>query len=155
LETAVPITFPCDRCAGTLSIAKRKAYALIDCPKCGCKQVVPGESRPGRLTANGTPLPEPPLFERADFENLLGPTLKKAADPTASAPIVTVPESLRPAPAPAPAATATLPFAPAPAPRPLDLIPLRRVHLILAAVLVAVLLVLTFGVGVLVGKATS
>jgi phage FluMu protein Com len=41
----MPIRFQCDRCEGVLSIARRKAYALIDCPKCGCKQVVPAESR--------------------------------------------------------------------------------------------------------------
>jgi phage FluMu protein Com len=45
LELPVPIRFACDRCGGVLSIARRKAYALIDCPKCGCKQVVPSESR--------------------------------------------------------------------------------------------------------------
>ena len=147
----MPITFPCDRCTGTLSIATRKAYALIDCPKCGCKQVVPGESRAGRAnaTANGTPVAEPPLFERADFENLLTPAVKKTAAPPetpATAPIVTVPESLRPA---TPGATTPSPR------RSNDAVVLRRVHLILAAVLVAVLLALTFGVGVMVGKAIS
>lgn len=41
----MPILFHCDHCQGMLSIAKRKAYSIIDCPKCGCKQVVPSESK--------------------------------------------------------------------------------------------------------------
>jgi phage FluMu protein Com len=96
LELTVPIRFPCDHCGGVLSIARRKAYALVDCPKCGCKQVVPSESR--RLAAekaqiahaasdaSDTPpvavaeAPKPPadrpLFERKELEDLLTSGLK-------------------------------------------------------------------------------
>jgi phage FluMu protein Com len=97
----MPIRFDCDHCHGMLSIARRKAYTIIDCPKCGCKQVVPGESKISEETANiqnsnlksesGSTavrsLPsvkeksgsskEQPLFERNDIENLLKTPSKK------------------------------------------------------------------------------
>jgi phage FluMu protein Com len=102
LELAVPIRFACDHCGGVLSIARRKAYALVECPKCGCKQVVPSENRgepaAKEKIANGhadastavpvagaeKPAAERPLFERKDIEALLANSAKSVPAPAAA-----------------------------------------------------------------------
>lgn len=166
----MPIQFACDHCGGTLSIAKRKAYSLIDCPKCGCKQVVPAESR-GNGTAKkvavaaqssvktpdrSTAVKDLPLFERDDFENLLDPAKNRLPDSG------TKPKSVETVTA------VPVPVAPADPNRELhDLaagvelmdrdgrISLHRNHLILAAVLVLVLIGLSFTLGFIVARVVT
>lgn len=166
----MPIQFACDHCGGTLSIAKRKAYSLIDCPKCGCKQVVPAESRSNGAAKNvaaaahgsvktverSTAVKDLPLFERPDFENLLEPVKNRITEPAAQTKPV---EAVTIVPVPA---------APADPNRELrDLangvelmdrggrITLYRHHLLLAAVLVLVLIGLSFTLGFIVARVVT
>ena len=37
----MPIRFRCPTCTGLMSIARRKANAVVTCPKCGEQVVVP------------------------------------------------------------------------------------------------------------------
>lgn len=163
----MPIQFACDHCGGTLSIARRKAYSLVDCPKCGCKQVVPAESRrngaakPAAVVAQGVTAPDRPaagkdlpLFERADFENLLDPAKNRLPE-----------QAVKPKPDPVPVVK------PAPEADPnrelhelatgVELmdrggrVSLHRNHLILAAVLVLVLIGLAFTLGFIVARVVT
>ena len=164
----MPIQFACDHCGGTLSIAKRKAYSLIDCPKCGCKQVVPAESRANgsaksvaiaaqagvKTIDRAAAVKDLPLFERPDFENLLEPAKNRLPEPKTK-PVE--PVVVSPAPA-----------VPADPNRELrDLatgvelmnrggrISLHRNHLILAAILVLVLIGLSFMLGFIVARVVT
>ena len=169
----MPIQFSCDHCGGVLSIARRKAYALIDCPKCGCKQVVPNESKSQEnaakqqagasvhaavATATATMPPKEhakalkdmPLFERPDFENLLHPGAKKLTEKSLETKTTIVPEangavnSAKPSP-PVIATGVELAHDP-------NRIVLKRSHLILVAILVLVLIFLSFGTGFMVAR---
>ena len=170
----MPIQFTCDHCDGVLSIARRKAYALVDCPKCGCKQVVPSESKSspkrakenaamsGNLAVavappkeNGMALKDLPLFERADFENLLQPGAKLSKDRKAETKPVAVLDAIV-------VATVTPIVSKSPTSElstgvelvtQKNRIVVKRNHLALAAVLVIVLLVLAFGTGFMVARA--
>lgn len=54
----MPIRFPCQECGRLLSIARRKAGATIECPKCGYAQVVPeirSEPDASAAASPGTP----------------------------------------------------------------------------------------------------
>jgi hypothetical protein len=167
LEPTVPIKFACDHCGGVLSIARRKAYALIDCPKCGCKQVVPSESRisqddvrvvkskaPDASSAVAVmeappvirPIPgtatavERPLFERDDIENLLSDEAKKTAKPAVVVPAISATPSI----ADMAAGVELL------AERGTLL--LRKKQLVIAIALVILLILIAFGLGIMFGK---
>jgi phage FluMu protein Com len=167
--SSVPIQFACDHCGGTLSIAKRKAYSLIDCPKCGCKQVVPAESRGNgtaknvATTAQGSvktiersaAVKDLPLFEREDFENLLEPAKNRLPEPAKTKPVEAI---------------TVVPVTAAPVDPNRELrdlasgvelmdrggrVTLHRNHLILAAVLVLVLIGLAFTLGFIVARVVT
>jgi hypothetical protein len=162
----VPIQFACDHCGGTLSIARRKAYSLIDCPKCGCKQVVPCESRTsgshakvsvaaqaGVTTAErSVAVKDLPLFERPDFENLLEPAKNRLSESAKPKPFET--KAVDPVTVPVEDPNREL--------RELATgvelmnraghVSLHRHHLILAAVLVLVLIGLAFTLGFIVAR---
>lgn len=166
----MPIKFACDHCGGVLSIARRKAYALIDCPKCGCKQVVPSESRisqddvrvvkskaPDASSAVAVmeappvirPIPgstaagERPLFERDDIENLLSDEAKKTVVPA-----VVVPAILA-----TPSTSTTADIAAG-----VELLAergtllVRKKQLVIAIALVVLLVLIAFGLGFMAGK---
>jgi DNA-directed RNA polymerase subunit RPC12/RpoP len=98
----MPIRFRCPTCTGLMSIARRKANAVVACPKCGEQVIVP-PTEPAVAAAVNRPVAAPPgraepvpltksvdrpLFERPDFDHLLQqagvsppPTPAKAAAP--------------------------------------------------------------------------
>ena len=94
----MPIHFRCTSCDRMLSIARRKAGQQVSCPKCGKSVSVPAvagvavNSDPHAQAAN---LQGMPLFERSDFEELLNPALKAAKK---AEPSVAVKETSQPHP---------------------------------------------------------
>jgi phage FluMu protein Com len=103
----MPIQFRCFKCEGLLSIARRKAGTVVQCPKCFQQLVVPEDAsapavrKPEAVAANqsgsrsspGLEQPNPgakekvkpggstgdrPLFEQLDLDELLGPRAKPA-----------------------------------------------------------------------------
>lgn len=68
----MPIKFRCPTCIGLMSIARRKANAVVTCPKCGEQVVVPATEPVAIGSSNGHAVAEDrPLFERPDFDSLL------------------------------------------------------------------------------------
>ena len=68
----MPIRFRCPTCTGLMSIARRKASAVVTCPKCGEQVVVPATEPAAVGAGNGHAVAEDrPLFERSDFDSLL------------------------------------------------------------------------------------
>jgi hypothetical protein len=137
----MPIRFRCRHCNQLMGIAHRKAGAQVNCPKCGGAVIVPGGA--AEPVAASAP-PPAAMFERADFDALLQPSI---VDPPGGPP----PAPALPEPPPA---LGTLPPAPpevlAPArPRGLVLSPARATVL---TVTLIVLLALAFGAGLLVGR---
>ena len=107
----MPIRFRCPTCTGLMSIARRKASAVVSCPKCGEQVIVPptASSDGGEPVANGAAgtatrtrpaarakTVDRPLFERPDFDSLLTQA-GVAAAPTPAKPVA----SAEPVPAPA------------------------------------------------------
>jgi DNA-directed RNA polymerase subunit RPC12/RpoP len=87
-ELAMPIRFRCVYCDKLLGIGRRKAGAIVNCPHCGEKLIVPtpepedATSEPHDLLEAAREEAEeralagadgPQLFERSDFEALLQP----------------------------------------------------------------------------------
>jgi len=94
----MPIRFRCVYCEKLLGIARRKAGAVVNCPHCSEKLIVPTpepsqvesspeqlakESEEEQLFAGGGPQ----LFERSDFEALLQsePTFRSNEEPSPAA----------------------------------------------------------------------
>ena len=80
----MPIRFRCVYCDKLLGISRRKAGAVVGCPKCGEKLVVPAPGPgDGEDLADERPSPTPraagsdaqagTVFERSDFDELLQP----------------------------------------------------------------------------------
>jgi DNA-directed RNA polymerase subunit RPC12/RpoP len=87
----MPIRFRCVYCDKLLGIARRKAGAVVNCPHCSEKLIVPTPEAPDEGPNTEGPAPETPqkevqqepafspvnsggqLFERSDFEALLQP----------------------------------------------------------------------------------
>lgn len=79
----MPIRFRCVYCDKLLGIARRKAGAVVSCPHCGEKLIVPSpepDAAADEEAIKGTDDDKalaatagPQLFERADFESLLQP----------------------------------------------------------------------------------
>jgi DNA-directed RNA polymerase subunit RPC12/RpoP len=105
----MPIRFRCVYCEKLLGIARRKAGAVVNCPHCGEKLIVPtpeeGAEAPGTQDegTRGTeeeqalaPAGGPQLFERSDFEALLQsePTFRSGDDESGP------PKSAKPKPPP-------------------------------------------------------
>jgi DNA-directed RNA polymerase subunit RPC12/RpoP len=90
----MPIRFRCVYCDKLLGIARRKAGAVVSCPHCGEKLIVPTPEPESAGADQGPVVDEAPvieseedkelmaagLFERSDFEALLQPqpTLRSA-----------------------------------------------------------------------------
>ena len=148
----MPIRFHCPPCGQLLGIARRKAGTQVQCPSCRAWVLVPNTSEAEFLRKN-QPLPQhspgnppsvpanpdpAPLFERINFEELLhGST---AADPAGLPPL------------PYPAAGAV-------APQDFDVEHLPAAALtrssnrpLVLVLLIVLLMVTSFGVGILVGR---
>lgn len=153
----MPIRFRCPTCNRQLSTARRKAGTQVVCPRCEDEITVPdadladpdtaeapqavqvGTVRPPRV--NGRPatarpaavVPKSgdsgPLFEREDFEQLLGPAVRNASE-----------DAAKPGPVQASAA-----------PTPDEGITISRGAIVSLAVLMVVLLAMAFATGYLVG----
>jgi hypothetical protein len=66
----MPVRFRCAYCNQLLGIARRKAGTIVRCPTCSGQVVVPSvESLPVNQPAGAV---EQALFERSDFDELLG-----------------------------------------------------------------------------------
>jgi predicted RNA-binding Zn-ribbon protein involved in translation (DUF1610 family) len=66
----MPIQFRCGACNQLLGIATRKAGAVVTCPTCGGKTIVP---RPRKAEKEGAKRADFSLLERVDVDKLLGP----------------------------------------------------------------------------------
>jgi len=99
----MPIQFRCNYCNQLLSIATRKAGAVVNCPTCDARIIVPRRSEPAKVpqpagaeavkAKEGAPKAnQSPLLEQEDFEILL-----KVPEPVHD----------RPEPVPAPALAKT------------------------------------------------
>ncbi len=166
----MPIRFRCVYCDKLLGIARRKAGAVVNCPHCSEKLIVPTpepDDNEGTEEARGTAQDKaleatagPQLFERSDFDNLLQPepTFRSGEDePIASTapsrasqlPPQPIPYVPQPHPGQQPVAAAPLPM-PIPAQQPgFFLSSSRLTWLSVAAV---VLLAAAFGLGLIVGR---
>jgi DNA-directed RNA polymerase subunit RPC12/RpoP len=66
----MPVRFRCAYCNQLLGIARRKSGSIVRCPTCSGQVVVPTvESMPVEQPAGAV---EQPVFERSDFDELLG-----------------------------------------------------------------------------------
>jgi hypothetical protein len=75
----MPIRFRCAYCNQLLGIARRKAGTVVRCPTCAGRVVVPttegDDPEPSEDSSN------PLVFERSDFDEILGPQNQPAAAP--------------------------------------------------------------------------
>lgn len=73
--SAMPIQFRCTYCNQLLGIATRKAGAVVNCPTCNARVIVPRTSEPVKAGEAGTkktaPVKSSSLLERQDFDALL------------------------------------------------------------------------------------
>jgi len=166
----MPIRFRCVYCDRLLGISRRKAGAIVSCPHCKEKLIVPTPGPEDQAAAeeeketNEDPaLPQgkangPQLFERDDIDALLQPKPTYRAEPPKARPAAA-------GAAPVAEAVALEPYVPqmvAPPPKPAQplfektaptggivLSPARATWLAVAAV---VLLAVAFGAGLLVGR---
>ncbi len=167
----MPIRFRCVYCNKLLGIARRKAGAVVNCPQCAEKLIVPTPEADEPDTASkdegaaeGAGEKPQPLFERADFSALLqGEPTFRMNEPTAVAaqspmnstartwdkPIATPPPP--PLYHPQPNESALAPFLREEPPRPPGyfLSPARATWLSVAIVAMFAML---FAAGLLVGK---
>jgi hypothetical protein len=154
----MPIRFRCAYCNQLLGIAHRKAGTVVRCPTCNGKVVVP---TPPALPAGAEkPIGSQPemIFERNDFDELLGPADGKGASPNPKDQVLTaaslpdIPDDFAPGPAgPLPQHVARLelaPVGPPGAPRGIVLSPAKATLLTVAAAAGAVAL---FVIGLFVG----
>jgi hypothetical protein len=152
----MPIRFRCENCGQLLGIARRKAGTHVNCPSCFRDVLVPAEDQAEARAAVPAPVPvqaqagAPPLFERDDFDELLRPAVSMAPE----APALRYPHA--PAPPPPPLAPAPRSAYAAPEqgwqsgePAGLVLSPSRATAL---TVVVILMLAMSFGAGLLVGR---
>src|SRR5262249_48163376 len=67
---SMPVRFRCAYCNQLMGIARRKAGTIVRCPTCSGQVIVPSvESVPAKAPAGAV---EQPVFERSDFDELLG-----------------------------------------------------------------------------------
>jgi DNA-directed RNA polymerase subunit RPC12/RpoP len=109
----MPIRFRCVYCDKLLGIARRKAGAVVNCPHCSEKLIVPtpepGSENEGTEEAKGTAEVKvlentagPQLFERSDFDHLLQPepTFRSGEDEPVPSTAPQRPSGLPPVPMP-------------------------------------------------------
>src|SRR5436305_398453 len=84
----MPIRFRCPHCNQLMGIARRKSGSMVHCPTCSTSVLVPAtdevEEGPAPPAAPAAPLAPPPareLFERDDFDALLGGQASGVAEP--------------------------------------------------------------------------
>jgi hypothetical protein len=163
----MPIRFRCPSCTKLLGIARRKAGTVVHCPTCGVEVTVPTEAetrQPARpaidrrepaqaahaSNGHGTRTPESmPLFERPDFESLLNPVVMKARPEEPPRP---EPVPVRDRPKPPPPPRALIPVDDGYDVEPVGLV-ISRGNLTIAAVVVVVLIGLSFAAGYLLAAA--
>jgi hypothetical protein len=165
----MPIRFRCVYCDKLLGIARRKAGAVVNCPHCSEKLIVPTpdpeSENEGTEEAKGTAEDRalentagPQLFERSDFEHLLQPepTFRSGEEEYVPSTAPQRPDDLPPIPKPyvPQPYPAQQPYAPAPLPAPTKpagffISSSRLTWLSVAAV---VLLAAAFGLGLVVGR---
>lgn len=163
----MPIRFRCGSCARMLAIARRKVGTRVTCPECLAELIVPGE--PALTLAVGPPEPDAsvtqprvrvkngatakakanpptpdslPLFERPDFESLLNPVMQRERQKATETPAE--PPARVPVPLPTPAAAAS--------PDPAGIV-ITPANLLMAAMVVVVLIALSFAAGYLLAAA--
>jgi DNA-directed RNA polymerase subunit RPC12/RpoP len=165
----MPIRFRCVYCDKLLGIARRKAGAVVNCPHCSEKLIVPtpppGADDEGTEEAKGTAEDRslentagPQLFERSDFDQLLQPEPTFRSGEDVPVPSTAPQRPGEPPPAPLPYVPQPYPmqqsYAPAPLPVPNQgsgffISSTRLTWLSVAAV---VLLAAAFGLGLVVGR---
>jgi DNA-directed RNA polymerase subunit RPC12/RpoP len=166
----MPIRFRCVYCEKLLGIARRKSGAIVDCPHCGEKLIVPTPDPSDETAAAADEFkatdevkalaaaPGAQLFERSDFEALLHPepTFRTGDDDAhppkpAKSPRPVVSATVDPIPAPKPVAPVPLPSLMNSTPEPTGFFisSSRATWLSVAAV---VALATAFSIGLLVGR---
>ena len=152
----MPIRFRCEHCGQLLGIARRKAGTHVNCPSCFRDVLVPAEDQAEARAAVQAPAPipapagAPPLFERDDFDDLLRPAVSMS--PEAPAARYNHPPAPPPPPlAPAPRSGYVAPEQEWPGGEPAGLVlsPARATAL---TVVVILMLAMSFGAGLLVGR---
>ena len=92
VRSNMPVRFRCAYCNQLLGIARRKVGTVVRCPTCAGQVVVP--DRDAEDLDKGNDQPEPPLFERQDFDDLFNaphrPDLEKGDEPQQLGPPVAV-----------------------------------------------------------------
>src|SRR5438045_365134 len=80
----MPIRFRCAYCNQLMGISRRKAGTIVRCPTCAGQLVVPnsGGEEADEAQNGGGAL----VFERGDFDDLLGAAARSASAAAASAP---------------------------------------------------------------------
>jgi phage FluMu protein Com len=159
----MPIRFRCVYCDKLLGIARRKAGSVVNCPQCKQPLIVPTpepEPEPTAATAgpSGPPPVPAPLFERADFDELLqgGATIRASEDSRRRKRSKSRPPQLPAKTHPVEQDLPALPPLPAPQLQPPMAqaagIMLTTGKLILLIVVVLMLIVVAFGGGIVVGR---
>jgi hypothetical protein len=172
----MPIRFRCEHCQQLMGIARRKAGSRVNCPTCGLSVTVPSadaadadardKPNPAAPAAAGAPaaggVPPGTVFERSDFDHLLGegdqpaqaaarkapaPAPERKAQAAAAAP-VKAPATRRGGVDVEPVAAPSSAAWPASAPA----LVLSQQQVTILSVLAVVLLALAFAGGVLVGR---
>jgi hypothetical protein len=144
----MPVRFLCPACHQLLSIGTRKIGAEVECPKCRSTIVVPNPQQPDPATA--APPTEPPsLFEQAGLEQALSAISARESLATHS----------ETAPAyNSPPADALFPVRPAETAKPAQddsLVEISRRVLYLQAALLALVAVVAFVCGYVIGGAAK
>jgi|GEM_PF-1792844 len=164
----MPIRFRCVYCDKLLGIARRKAGSVVNCPQCKQPLIVPTPEPEPEKTAAATssstsPPPPSKLFERDDFEDLLGggATIRTPEEhrrrkrPKTSRTGVQSPLPPKPFPVegslPAPAPPPMLPGTHPPLATPAGIV-LSTGKLVLLVVVVLVLVGVAFGGGIVLGR---
>lgn len=165
----MPIRFRCVYCDKLLGIARRKAGAVVNCPHCSEKLIVPtpdAADNEGTEEAKGTAderalenTAGPQLFERSDFDQLLQPEPTFRSGDDEPVPTTAPPRPTQPAPAPIPYTYAPQPYpaqqpvaAPLPQPMQQPGFFVSSSKLTWLSVLAVVLLAAAFGLGLIVGR---
>lgn len=110
----MPIQFRCSHCNQLLGIARRKAGAVVDCPTCGRRVIVPRPDEPEEVPAEKPP----PLLEMHNFSMLLKPPVPgRAIASSGQEDVFPMGVRDRPGNAPLGAGQARAPDQPSPSPR--------------------------------------
>ncbi len=147
----MPVRFLCPACHQLLSIGMRKVGAEVECPKCRSTIIVP-EPQPSQVAGSTTVAPttaSPSVFEQSGLEHALSAISSGEKNPRPSGNSAAPPYDSSPADPLFPAATAGK----AQATNDDSLIVIHRRVLYLQAALLAIVAVLAFYFGYLIGGA--